>query len=160
MRHPLPLVLAALCLAGCGGGSDSKQAAAPAAAPARTVVRPLDETRRFPPANRVDVKVIDDKILGKDFLPGGNLAAYKKGNAEYQMFLVKASDASQPALWLLDLKKQMTDPKLNAGFGGYFGMDSGKPIFAFTKNNYLAGIVGLNEKQSDAVARELAVRIP
>lgn len=159
MRSPFVIAVAALGLAGCGGGSEPKQAAAPAA-PARAVERPADETRRFPPANRVDVKVIEDKILGKDFLPGGNLATYKKGAVEYQMFLVKAKDTSEPALWLLDLKKTMTDPKLNAGFGGYFGKDAGKPVFAFTKNNYLAGVLGLNEKQSDTVARELAVRIP
>lgn len=159
MRYALPIVLfALLCLAGCGGSSsESKQVVA---APARTVVRPADETRHFPPANRVDVKVVDDKILGKDFLPGGNLATYKKGSTEYQMFLVLAKDTAQPALWLLDLKKQMTGAKLNAGFGGYYGIDSGKPLFAFTKNNYLAGVIGLPEKQSDSVARELAVRIP
>lgn len=164
MRYALPIVLFVLSLSGCGGGSgggESKQATAPAAAaPARTAVRPADETRHFPPADRVDVKIVDDKILGRDFLPGGNLATYKKGGAEYQMFLVKAKDTTEPALWLLDLKKQMTGAKLNAGFGGYYGMDSGKPLFAFTKNNYLAGVIGLSEKQSDSVARELAVRIP
>lgn len=163
-RSSLILAVLAALLAGCQSkpAPEATQApASPAAAkPAPPPVKPSDETRRFPPAHREDVVVVLDHLLGKDFLPGGNLATYKKGGRDYQMFLVKGKDASEPALWLLDLKKGMTDAKLVPGFGGYFGADSGKPLFAFTKNNYLAGVVGLPRKDADAAARELAVRIP
>lgn len=150
----------AFALLGCGGGADTPKAHnSPSAAP-KTAVKPADESVRFPGKNRVDVKVMDDHLLGKEFLPGGNLATYRKGNKEYQLFLIKAQNASEPALWLLDLKKQMVGAKLVAGFGGYFGQDGGKPLFAFTKNRYLAGVVGLPESEADAVSREFAVRIP
>ncbi len=162
MRTLFGLAFALLSLSGCGsGGGEPKPAAAPAAtAPPRVAPKPADESRRFPAANRTDAQVVADHILGKDFLPGGNLATYKKGGKEYQMFLVKGKDASEPALWLLDLKKAMPDAKLIPGFGGYYGTDAGRPLFAFTKNSYLAGVVGLSEKESDAAGRELAVRIP
>jgi hypothetical protein len=164
MRSSLSPALLVIVLAGCQSKPAPEAAQTPAAAapatPARPVVKPSDETRRFPPANRQDGVVVLDHLLGKDFLPGGNLATYKKGSKEYQMFLVKGKDATEPALWLLDLKKGMADAKLVPGFGGYFGTDGGKPLFAFTKNNYLAGVVGLPQKDADAVSRELAVRIP
>ncbi|MEO8663358.1 MAG: hypothetical protein ABI693_33180 [Bryobacteraceae bacterium] len=157
MRTSIPLALVALWLAGCGGGGESKPAAAPAPA---VVEKPAEESRRFPMADRVEARVENDKLLGKAFLPGGNVASYKKGKQEYQLFLVKAKNTSDPAIWLLDWKKEMKDAKLVPGFGGYYGDDGGKKVFVFTKNSYLAGVVGLSEKDADAVARVLAVRIP
>ena len=50
---------------------------------------PIDETRRFPAANLVDTKLVEQHLMGKPFMPGGTLANYKKGKIAYNMFLAK-----------------------------------------------------------------------
>lgn len=118
--------------------------------------RPADESRRFPRANLVDTKVVDDQLMGKKFMPGGTIAHYKKGNVEYDMFLTKTDKA---ALLLPDWSSALTNSKLVPSFGGYFGDDNGKPVFVFSKGNWIAGISGLPEKDADTEARALATRI-
>jgi hypothetical protein len=122
--------------------------------------KPFDESRRFPSQNQVKMELIPEHILGKSFLPGGNLATYKKGKSEFQVFLVKGATPDAAALMLLDFRKQMDSPKLIPHFGGYYGSDSAKTVFVFPKNSYLAGIIGLTEKDADAFARTFAARIP
>jgi hypothetical protein len=60
---------------------------------------------------------------------------------------------------LLDLKTTLVDPAYIASMGGYFGTDSGKPVYVFAKNKYLAGITGLAEDLADPIARQLAARL-
>lgn len=147
------LFLAALALASCSS------APAPTPPPAKKTVRPADESRRFPAQDRLETRVFTEPYAGHAFLPAGNLATYKKGAAQYELLLVRAADPTAAAIALLDYKKALKDPKLIAHFGGYFGLDSSRPTFVFTKNRWLAAVVGLPEADADAVARTFAARL-
>lgn len=92
-------------------------------------------------------------------MPGGTLATYRKGKTEYSMFLAKLPNATDAALLLLDWNKSLTGAHLVPSFGGYFGQDAGRPVFVFTKGAWIAGVVGLPEKEADLEARTLAGRI-
>lgn len=151
-------LIAALCLllASCGGGEAPKKAAAPAAKK-RPVV--TDETRHFPAEGRVEAKVVQDHVLGRDFLPGGNVAHYQRGKQEFDMFLIRTAVPEAAALLLFDYKKRLENPKLIAHFGGYYGKDGDRMVFVFAKGAWVAGVAGLPEKDADLVARELAARL-
>jgi len=127
-----------------------KQAAAP---------KPADETRWLPHENLVESHVVDRELMGKSFMPGGTLAHYKKGKLEYDVFLVRMADANAAAFALPDWRKALAEAKLVPSFGGYFGTDAGRPVFVFSKGTWLAGIAGLQEKDADAAAREVASRL-
>jgi hypothetical protein len=121
--------------------------------------KPADESARFVTANLVETKVVDKELMGKPFMPGGTLARYKKGKKEYEMFVVKLATATDAAILLPDWRKALTDSKLVPSFGGYFGIDAGRPVFVFSKGAWIAGIAGLPEKEADAEARILAARL-
>jgi hypothetical protein len=108
----------------------------------------------------VETKLVPDHLMDKSFMPGGNLARYKRGSAEYEMFVAKLPDASTAALLLLDWRKGLADAKLIPSFGGYFGKDGNLPVFVFSKGGWIAGIAGLSEKEMDLRARSLAARLP
>jgi len=148
--------LAAILLASCS--SDSKQAgpATPVQAPP---TKPTDESRRFPMANQVSTKVVDNHLLDKSFMPGGTLAHYKQRKVEYDLFVAKLPTATDAAILLLDWKRAMPDAELVPSFGGYFGTDSGRPLFVFPRGAWIAGIAGLPQKQADTEARILAARL-
>ena len=38
----------------------------------------------------MDVKLIEKDLMGKAYMPGGNLAQYKAGKQKYELFLAKA----------------------------------------------------------------------
>ena len=121
--------------------------------------KPTDESRRFPLPNRVDTQVIENHLLGKSFMPGSTLAHYKRGKIEYSMFIAKMPTPQDAAFLLLDWNKALTGAKLAPSFGGYFGQDSGRPVFAFAKGVWVAGVVGLAEKDADLAARTLAAHL-
>ncbi len=150
------LVLSAAVLASCG--SEPKQ---PASEPAKKAEapKPADESRRFPQTNLVDTKVVDVHLLGKSFMPGGTVAQYKKGKTEYELFVARLPTATDAAVLLPDWRKALVDAKLVPSFGGYFGQDNGRPVFVFTKGVWVAGVVGLPEKDADLQARALAARL-
>jgi len=148
----LPL---ALLLAACG--PEPKPVSPAPEKPA--AAKPIDETRRFPIANRVDTQVVDTNLLGKSFMPGGTLAHYKRGKIEYSMFVAKAPTAQDAAFLLLDWDKAMPGAKIEPAFGGYFGQDSGQPVFVFAKDTWIAGVAGLAEKDADLAARNLAAHL-
>jgi hypothetical protein len=152
-----PISAAVLILAGCGSAPPPQKTAEPAKAVERKT--PPDESRRFPKANLTRTEVVIDPVWGKPFMPGGTVAEYQKGSAKYQMFVAKLPSASEAAFLLLDWKKAMPDAKLVPSFGGYFGHDSGTPVFVFPKGEWLAGIRGLNEKDSNLQARYLAAQL-
>lgn len=131
---------------------------APVSSRRETRVAPVDETRRFPKANLAGSRVAAT-VLGKDFLPGGTVAEYRRGSREWTLFVVKTASASAAAIALIDWKKALSDPELVPSFGGYFGSEGGKPTFVFTKNAWVAGVVGLNKNEADAQARALAARL-
>ena len=124
-----------------------------------TASKPVDETRRFPPADQVSMQLVDDKLLGKDFLPGGNLAEYRRKGKTYKQFLVHAASPEAAALLLFDYKNVLRDSKYLPHMGGYFGYDGGQPAYLFSKNAFLAGFVGLPEKDADLLARQFAARL-
>jgi hypothetical protein len=105
------------------------------------------------------MQLVPDHILGKDFLAGGNLADYKTADGVFQEFLLEAQDAKSAAFVLLDWKEAMPDAKYLAHMGGYFGTDSGKKVYVFTKGPYVVGIVGLPEEKADAEGRRFAARL-
>jgi hypothetical protein len=128
--------------------------------PAQTEIpKPADESRRFPKTNLLDTIVVEKQLLGKPFMPGGTLGQYKKGKAEYDIFIAKTASPTDAALLLPDWKKLFPDSKFVPSFGGYFGHDAGRPIFVFAKGAWIAGIAGLPEKDANTEARRLAAAL-
>jgi hypothetical protein len=142
-------------LSGCSVPTE-RPAAKKAAAP---VVRPSDETRRFPPQDRVKVEIIDNHLLGKDFLPGGNLAEYTRGGKSYQLFLIEAESPLAAALLMNEHQTSLSNSKFIPHMGGFFGMDGEQPVYIFAKAQWLAGLVGLPQEEADVIAREFAARL-
>ena len=113
----------------------------------------------MPLENRVSAGVVDDHSLGRSWLPGGTVAHYKKGAKEWDLILVKAESASKAAVWLLDYKRELDGAKVIPSFGGFFGVDKGRPAFVFTKGAWLAFVIGLAEADADTVGRTFAARL-
>ncbi len=154
MKRLWPAALLAL-LCACGSPPPNEQTQA-APAPA---AKPADESRRFPLADRVSMRLVDDHVLGKDFLPGGNVAEYRRKGKTYQQFLVRAPSAEAAGLLLFDFKGHLKDARYLAYMGGYFGLDGTTPVYIFQKGVFLAGLVGLPEKEADPLARQFAARL-
>lgn len=148
-----PFLLIALW--GCG----EEPKPAPTAAKKAEAPRTPDESHRFPKQDQVDVKLVQKELLGKAYLPGGNVAQYKKGKQQYELFLGRLPGANDAPLALLACKKDLAGAKLIPSFGGYFGTDGRQPVFVFTKGAWIAGVRGLTEKEADAVARDFAARL-
>ncbi|MBI2680263.1 MAG: hypothetical protein HYX25_04555 [Candidatus Solibacter usitatus] len=93
-----------VALMGCGAPPPPQQ-------PQRKIVmKPVvDETRRFPMEGQVSIELVNDKLLGKSFLPGGNLAQYKQGNKTYQQFLVHGKSPEDAAMMMFDYKQTLRD---------------------------------------------------
>jgi hypothetical protein len=143
-------------LSACGSPPPNEPAPkAPAAVP----VKPPDESRRFPLADQVSMRLMDDHVLGKDFLPGGNVAEYRRKGKTYQQFLVRAKSPEAAALLLFDFKGHLRDAKFLPHMGGYFGMDGTTPVYILQKGAFLAGFAGLAEKDADLLARQFAARL-
>jgi hypothetical protein len=147
-----------MVLLGACGGSEAPPAAteSKAAAPA---AKPPDEGDRFPSTDQVKMELVDDHLLGKDFLPGGNLAAYERDGKKYQQFLITRATPDAAVFLMMDFKNQLRDAKFVGHFGGYFGLDGETPVLLVPRNNYLAGIVGLPLEEADQVARDFAARL-
>jgi hypothetical protein len=150
----LPALMAMLCACGSAPPKEHPQSAPTPAAP-----KPVDEGRRFPMADRVSVHLVDDHVLGKDYLPGGNVAEYRRKGRTYQVFLVHSQSAEAAALLLFDFKGHLREAKYLAHMGGYFGIDGTTPVYMFQKGVFLAGLLGLPEKEADPLARQLAARL-
>jgi len=78
---------------------------------------------------------------------------------DYEMFIAQLPSATDAAILLPDWSRSLTGAKLVPAFGGYFGLDAGRPVFVFAKGAWIAGIAGLPEKEADAQARILAGQI-
>lgn len=161
MPFALLLLLTVLLLtSSCGESSKPAGESAPTKAPSRiSVAAPVDETRRFPMDGRDKVDVIPDHLFGKDYLPGGNIAEYKKDGKTWQQFVIKADNPGQTAILLGRFKDGLKDPKFVAHMGGFYGMDGTTPMFVFPKGRWIAGVVGLPEKDADILGRQMAPRL-
>lgn len=151
------LLLTACVLLSCSSPPkppEPTEAAKPAAAP-----KPVDESHRFPQANLIATEVVGSALLGKPFMPGGTLARYRKGKTEYSMFIARAATATDAAIQLSNWRSALANPEFVASFGGYFGQDAGVPVFVFTKDTAIAGVVGLSRSEADTAARSLASKL-
>ena len=146
-------MLAILALAGC-----SEKAEQPKTAEVKRVA-PADESRHFPQDGLVKTDLVPDHLLGKEFMPGGNLASYRRGKLEFQEFVARMADSQAAAFSLLDWKKALADNQYLAHMGGYYGTDGGRPVYVFAKKDWVAGIVGLPQEKADPLARELAAHL-
>ena len=152
------LVLSLLTiLASCSNPPAEQPKAAPKPIPSHQP--PKDLASKFSSRGQTGIKLVPDHLLGKDFMPGGNLADYKTENGTFRMFLLEAPDAQKAAFMLLDWKAAMPDAKYLAHMGGYFGESQGQPVYVFSKGPYLAGIVGLPQDKADIEARRFAERL-
>ncbi len=115
-----------------------------------------DYANLFPTDGLLRMDRVPAHLLEKPFMPGGNLATYQRG---YQIGLGKMQDASTAAFLLLDWKKVLGNATYLAHMGGYFGTDSARPLYVFTKGPWIAVIAGLPESQADPVARTLAAHL-
>jgi hypothetical protein len=117
----------------------------------------------MPTENRVSSAVVADHILDRQWLPGGTVGHYKSGARQWDLILVKSDSPATAAGWLLDYKKELDGAKLVPSFGGFFGTGTlgsgkGRPVFVFTKGNWLAAAIGLPQADADRVARVFAAR--
>ncbi len=140
-------------LAGCSGPQPPPKKIVPAA------VKVSDESRRFPSKDQVKIELVDQKLLGKDFLPGGNLAEYKLKGKTYQQFLIRAQTPDKAAFLLLDFKNVLTDARFVPHMGAFYGRDGDQPVYVLQKGVWLAGYVGLTDKEAEPLAREFAARL-
>jgi len=156
----LPTALV-LLLTSCGSSGPASPTAQKAEVPPSRVEgpKPVDETRRFPMDGRENVEVVADHLFGKSYLPGGNIATYKKGGKTWKQFVIRAANPGDTAILLGRIKDGLKDPKFVAHMGGYFGMDGDTPLFAFPKGNWIAGVTGLPEKDADTAGRQMALRL-
>jgi hypothetical protein len=158
MMRRIVCVLVMVLAVSCGGPSPEAPAVAQKKEPA-PAAKPPDESRRFPSANRTTLEIVDNHLLGKDFFPGGNLAAYERDGKKYQQFLINCESPDQATFLMMDFKSELRAAKFIGHFGGYFGFDGETPILMFPRNNYLAGIAGLPLEDADLVARDFAARL-
>ena len=114
---------------------------------------------RFPAEGRLEVTQTPDPLYGKPFLTGGNIAKYKRGDKQFELFLIKASNPSAPASMMFEYKSALPGAKFVAHFGGYAGKDGDTEVFLFTKDVWLAGIRGLPRADADLIARDFAARL-
>jgi hypothetical protein len=147
-----------LVLSSCGSGPEKQgqSAAAPAASAPKPKPKPSAEPMLFPKKDRVSTDVQEAPLFGNAVLPAGNVAHYKAGKQEFDLFHIKTKSGLDAAILLSDYKSKLADSKVVPGFGGFFGQDGGVPVFVFVKNEYLLGVRGLAEKDADRISREFA----
>ncbi len=139
------------------GCSSTVTQAPPAKTSEAVAPPPADQSIKFPQLNQVKMELVPNHLLGKDFMPGGNLGTYRLGKIDYQQFLGKFPDAQKAAFSLLDWQKTLKPAKYLAHMGGYFGNDGDRPVYVFVKGVWIAGFVGLPEAQADVLARQFAM---
>lgn len=132
------------------------------APPARTEAPPVavkDSSGMLPLKDRISTAVVPNHLLGQQKLPGGTVGDYASGGRKYQLFVIEATSSQDAAFLLLDIRGTLREPQYIAYMGGYFGSDGTRPVYAFAKLRYLAGVVGLPKDDADPIARVLAARL-
>ena len=144
-------------LMACGGAATPEPEAKPAA---QTKPRTPDQRTWFALEGRTSFEVVEDDLMGKDWLPAGNVAQYDVDGKKYTLFLAFSLTPDAAALLSYEAKSKLVDAKFVPAFGGHFGMDGETPWFVFSKGKYLLGVVGLPQDEADTVARGFAGRVP
>ncbi len=148
--------LVPLFLLGCGGPPPVVEAPV---AKLPDLPNPIAEDVRFPSKYRKSVSVVAAKLLGYDFLGGGNLAEYDTGKTKYKLFTIRCRSAQQAGSYIFDIKSKLKDPRFVASYGGYFSEMPEAPLFVFAKGQYIAGLVGLAEEEAIQTGKEFAARL-
>ncbi len=139
-----------------GGCSSSEPPESAAAAPERPAEQIRDETHRFHKDGLVRSEVIQDKLGGKDFMPGGNYAEYSKDGKQYSVAFTLRSNADQAMFLSMDYRDALKDSKFIPHFGGFFGMDGDTPTLVFQKDKYVVAVSGLELEDADQASRLIA----
>ena len=113
----------------------------------------------LPKENEVTVQVVSKELLGKSFMPGGALARYQKGKVSYEIFLGELPTPTDSAIVLAHWDQALKNPKVVRSLDAYYGVDGGRPIYVFAREQWVAGIIGLSEEEADRQARTLAERL-
>ena len=142
-----------LLLLACGQAPAPEAAQAPEPVP---LPPPRDQSYRFPKEGLVSTSIAVEHILGKYFLPPGNVAEYSHGGKTYTLFLISEAGEEKATMLAFDIKGHLTDPTFLADFGGYFGTLDGEPWFLFPRRQVVAGIVGLPQEEAHEAARVFA----
>lgn len=150
MKH-FGTALLLLVLLACGPAPAPEEAKAPEPPPP-----PRNESHRFPKEGLVSTSIAADHVLGKDFLPAGNVAEYSRDGKTYTLFLVTTASDEKAGFLAYDVKGRFTDPAFIADFGGFFGTLDGEPWFIFPKKRALGGIVGLPREEAHEAGRAFA----
>jgi hypothetical protein len=141
----------AVALFNCSSAPEKKEA--PPAAPVK------DNRLLLPAENQKSARLVPNHLLENHALPGGTIGEYESDGRKYQLFVIETASPQDAAILLLDLKTTLREPAYIDYMGGYFGMDSGKPVYVFAKKQYLAGVAGLAEDLADPLARQLAAHL-
>lgn len=162
--RPLPdltrrsALLASLALLGACG-SDKPAAKGPERPALPDLPNAIAEDVRFPSAGREGVSVVPAPLLGMEVLASGNLANYSKGNKQWKLFTIRCRNATQAGSYLFTIKGQLKDPKFIASYGGYFASTPQGGLLVFAKNQYVGGIVGLEEAEAIEIGKQFGARL-
>lgn len=156
MRKPMKnfgaaLLLTILLACGQAPAPETAEAPEPAAPPP-----PREQSYRFPKEGLVGTSIAADHVLGKDFLPPGNVAEYSRDGKTHTLFLINAAGEEQATMLAFDIKGNLTEPAFIADFGGYSGTLDGEPWFIFPRKSVVAGIVGLPQQEAHEAGRVFA----
>lgn len=146
------LLLSILLACGQAPAPEAAQAPEPPAAPPP----PRDQSYRFPKEGLVSTSIAADHILGKDFLPPGNVAEYSVDGKTYTLFLINEVGEEKATMSAFDIKERLAEATFIADFGGYAGSLDGEPWFIFPRRSVVAGIVGLPQDEAHEVGRVFA----
>ena len=121
--------------------------------------KPDDMSYLFSLAGQEKIELVENNLLGKEYLPGGNLAQYKRDGLHYQQFLIRAATPEKSIFLMMDFKNSLENARFIPHLGGYFGLDGKIPVLIIQRGHTLAGVVGLPEKDADNIIREFAPRL-
>ncbi len=152
MKLLLPAITLVV-LTGCGSSQPEPTAQKK---PVVQIAKIFDETHKFHKEGLVGAKVVENHLGGKEFMPGGNIAEYKKDGRAYQVFFTLQQDSQKAMFLFMDYKDLLQEQKFIATFGGYFGMDGDVPTMIFQKEKYIVVITGLELKDADLAGRFIA----
>jgi hypothetical protein len=150
-------LLFSLLLSSCGSEKPAAEKTVKPALP--DLPNAIAEDVRFPSADRKTMSVVPAPLLGMEMLAAGNLAEYEKGGKQWKLFTIRCRNATQAGSYLFSIKGQLQDPKFVASYGGYFAKTAQGGLLVFAKNQYVAGIAGLDEAEAIETGKMFGARL-